>query len=288
MAYPFLEVIAREALYEVFSQGSLINTVARDFEGDVASQGESVTIILPETPAMQDAGAAFASNAAAPTTVTLTLDKCRETKALRVDMKTLSLADRNVLAQYAHPIAEAIRTDLESAILVELAKFTEITGDAAGTKVPTGIDGVAVAQKVKFDELLAPLGNRYVVAGPSLESEYWQVFGIQSNSGDPGVAEQIKGLMGERLGMSFIANASAESGVRLGFGYHRNAIALATRPMKVSDLAPQTMTTVSANGLGLTLEAWHDPNTSADYIRGQVLYGLKALTSKGFKVNKTA
>ncbi len=42
------------------------------------------------------------------------------------------------------------------------------------------------------------------------------------------------------------------------------------------------MTTVSYNGLGLTVEAWHDPSATADLVRGQMLYGLKAMTSKGF------
>src|SRR5581483_5401619 len=120
------------------------------------------------------------------------------------------------------------------------------------------------------------------------EAEYWKAFGLASQAGDVAVAEQIQGVMGRKLGMTFISNASVESGARLGVGYHKNAVALATRPMQVSQLAPQTMTTVSYNGIGISVEAWHDPSTSADYIRGQVLYGLKALTSKGFKFNKNA
>jgi hypothetical protein len=286
MALPFLEVIAREALYEVFLGGSLINTVTRDFESTVSSQGESVTVVMPETPTMKDAGGVFASAAATPSTVTLKLDKYRETLPIKVDLKSMSLADRNVLAMYATPIAEAIRLDLEAAILAEVVAFTDLIGNAAGTVVPTGIDGVAVAPKAKFDAIKAPFDNRFVVAGTSLEAEYWKAFGLASQAGDVAVAEQIKGFMGTKLGQTYISNADVESGARLGVAYHKNSVALATRPMRVSDLAPNTMTTVSYNGIGLTVEAWHSPENSCDYIRGQVLYGLKALTGKGFKINK--
>lgn len=48
------------------------------------------------------------------------------------------------------------------------------------------------------------------------------------------------------------------------------------------------MTTVEYQGIGLTIEAWHSPEGSCDYIRGQVLYGLKALTNKGYKINRNA
>ena len=56
--------------------------------------------------------------------------------------------------------------------------------------------------------------------------------------------------------------------------------------MRVSDLAPNTMATVGYNGIALTIEQWHDPKDSKDYIKGMVLYGIKALTSKGFRIGK--
>ncbi len=288
MALPFLEVIAREALYEIFQQGSLINTVTRDFEGAAATQGESVTIIMPETPSVQNAGGAFAADAVNPSTVTLMLDRWRETKPMAVDLKTIALADRPVLAMYAKPIAEAIRLDLEASILAELVKFTGSIGDPAGTKAPSGIAQVAVEPKAKFDVLLAPADSRFVIAGPTLEKAYFETFGLQSQAGDTAVAEAIRGTMGQKMGMTFISDNGVESGARIGVGYHRNAIALATRPMKTSDLAPNTMTTVQYGGLGITMEAWHSPETSKDYVRAQILYGLKALTSKGFLYNKQA
>ena len=120
-----------------FNQGSLINTVTRDFENTIQQQGDSVTVVMPETPSMEDIGATFGSDAATPSTVTLTLDKARQTKPISVDLKTASLADRNVLAMYAKPIAEAIRLDLETAILAELVKFTAYT---------SGVDAVRCAE----------------------------------------------------------------------------------------------------------------------------------------------
>src|SRR5581483_4880603 len=143
------------------------------------------------------------------------------------------------------------------------------------------------APKAKFDALLAP-PERFVVAGPTLEGAYFETFGLQAQAGDVAGQEAGRGLMGQKMGMTYVANNAVESGARIGVCYHRNAVALATRPMKVSDLAPNTMTTVSYNGLGLTVEAWHDPATSKDFIRGQVLFGIKALTSKGFLFNKKA
>lgn len=288
MALPFLEVIAREALYEIFQQGSLINTVTRDFEGAIASMGDSVTVVMPETPSVQNAGGVFSADAVNPSTVTLVLDKWRETKPLKVDLKTIALADRPVLAMYAKPIAEAIRMDLEAAVLEELKKFTEFIGAAAGTVAPSGIAGVAVTPKAKFDTLKSPTENRYIIAGPTLEAAYFETFGLQQQAGDVAVNETIRGVMAQKMGMTYIANGAVEAGSLIGVGYHRNAIALATRPMKVSELAPNTMTTVSYNGIGITVEAWHSPEGSCDMIRAQILYGLKALTNKGFLFYKKA
>lgn len=295
MAFPFLTVLANEVLFEVFNQGSLINTVSRDFTTAIANVGESVSIILPETPAMEDAGGVFSANDVSPAVVTVKLDKWRQTAPHAVDMKSLSLADRPVLAMYAKPIAEAIRGDMEAAILAELVKFTDnYTGsvDAQkalnGTVVPAGIGTVASANKSKFDAIKAPNGDRFIIAGPTLEQAYWETFALASQAGDVAVAEQISGFMGRKLGMTFISNAGAEDGARLGVGYHRNALALATRPMAVSQLASNTMVTVQYGGIGITLETWHDPASSKDFIRGQVLYGLKALTSRGFVIGKLA
>ena len=71
----------------------------------------------------------------------------------------------------------------------------------------------------------------------------------------------------------------------IGYGYQRNAIALVSRPMKVSELAANQVS-VSHNGIGVTLEMFRNAGMSTDYIRGQVLYGLKKVTDKGFRIFK--
>jgi hypothetical protein len=287
MALPFLDVIAREALFEILDNGSIINTVNRAFESDVAVKGETVTVIMPETPAVQAAGAVpMVAAPATPTTATVTLDQWFETQPLSVDLKSLSIADRDVLSMYAKPIGQALLASIEAALVVEFAKFVDFIGNAIGVTTPTGIDGVAVVPKAKFDALGAPNGDRFVVAGPTLEAEYWKAFGLASQGGDAAVREQVSGFMGAKLGLNFLSSSGVEVGSLLGYAYHRNAVALASRPMQVSPFANSTMATVNYRGLGLTIEAWHSPDASADYIRGQVLYGIAAVSSRGFKFYK--
>src|SRR4051794_28983571 len=117
MALPFLDLLAKEVLFEIFQTGSLIHTVARDWGNDVQTQGKSVTVIMPETPAVQDAGGAFSATAVNPSTATITLDKWRETAPLKIDMASVAKADRNVLATYAKPLANALVADIEASIL---------------------------------------------------------------------------------------------------------------------------------------------------------------------------
>ena len=293
MALPILDFIAKNALYEIFQQGSLIKTVTRDYSDVVAKQGESVSVILPETPTVQDAGATGpnpAWNSATPTEVNITLDKWRETKPIQVDGKTLATADRDVLAMYATPIASALVADIDSAILTVADTFTAYvgtkstgaTGPFDGTTAPDAIAEWA-AYKTKFDSLSAPYADRWVVAGPTLEAAYLAQFGIYNTAGED--SELVSGFMGKKLGMNFVGHASAESGTKLGYAYHKNAIALVSRPMAQSVLTT-TVGSASFNGVGLTVELWRDPSTSSEFIRGQILYGVKAVTSKGFEIHK--
>ncbi|MBN9658634.1 MAG: hypothetical protein J0H49_10685 [Acidobacteria bacterium] len=286
MAFPFLTVIARMAVYEIYRRASLLSIVNRDFAGEVANQGDTVKVILPETPTVQDAGGVFAADAASPSVIDVKLDKWRETKPIKVDMATISKADRDVLGLYATPIAEALMGDVEAAILAEFAATANALNDpAAGTVVPSGIDGIGVELKAKFDALKAPIDGRFVVAGANFEAEYWKAFGTTSTGS---VDQMIAGTMGTKLGQTYLSVAAAENGARLGYGVHKNAIALVSRPVKPSPLAPNTMAVADYNGLGITIEMWHDPGSSCDLIKGQFLYGTKAVTGKMFKVGKKA
>jgi hypothetical protein len=285
MALPFLTFIAQEALFQLVNKVQLANTVTRDYEKYVAVKGQNVVVILPETPGTQDAGAAFASTASTPSTVTVTLDQWKETGAIKMDAKSSSMSQLQLSDAYSAPIANALANLVDQSIATVINGFTQSVG--VNATAPTGIDGLGATLKGKFDTLLTiPDADRFVVLGPAAEIEFWKTFGPYQIGGDQNA--MISGQLGTKFGMTYLGSPKV-TGTNIGGAcYHKSAIALACRPLQVSPVAVAgTQVTVDYNGISLTLEYWHSAENSADYIRGQMLYGVtKVLDTRGFIVKK--
>jgi hypothetical protein len=285
MAVPFLTLIAKEAIYQLVQKLIGANLVNRNYENLVATKGQSVTILTPETVTTQNAGGAFASADANPGTTTLSLDNWVETVPIKVSSKVSSMSEIDLSQLYSDPIANALVTTVEKDLFAIFDTFTATVG-AAGT-APTGIGPLGTDLKAKFDGMIVvPDSDRNVILDPAAEGEYHKTFGLYNAAGDKGTSEQTTGLMGQKFGMNFYGSPNVNAAIA-GYAFHRNAVVMASRPVQPSTVALQgTQVAVDYKGVGLTVEHWHSFENSADYLRAQVLFGFKKLNENAFKILK--
>jgi hypothetical protein len=286
MSVPFLTLIAREALVQLFENAVLASSVNRSYENYVASHGQTVTVILPEVPATQNAGGTFTSNAANPSTVNVTLSNWIETVPIKIDARTSSMSEIDLSLMYAAPVASAISLNIENYLAGLMATFTNTIG-VSGT-APVGVGPLGANIKAAFDtQLTIPSTDRVVALGPVAESAFHSTFGLYTTSGPLNTPDLSLGslpALGTRFGMNYIGSPLAQGTHIAGYAYHKTAISLASRPMQVSKVAVTgTQVEVSYKGISLTMELWHDPFTSSDYLRGQCLYGASVTApNRGF------
>jgi hypothetical protein len=290
MAVPFLTLIAKEAIFQLFNKIVLAQSVNRDYENYVATKGQTVTVILPETPTVQNAGGTFTSNAADPSTVNVTLSQWRETVPIKIDSRTQSMSEIDLALMYAQPVANALALDVETYLAGLMA--SGFTGTAIGTSgvAPTGVGPLGANIKAAFDAALTiPDDNRVVALGPTAEAAFHSTFGLYTTSGPLNTPDLVTGQLtnlGTRFGMNYLGSPLVQGTHQAGFAFHKTAISLACRPMQESKVAVTgTMVSVDYRGIGITLEHWHDPFSSADYLRAQMLYGASVTApGRGFLI----
>jgi hypothetical protein len=280
------EFIANEVLARLYAKSVLINLVARDWSPVLATKGESVTILTPEASTIEAGGSAFASEDADPDSAVLTLDQWIQTKPKKISDKVDSMSQIQLADIYAEPIAQAIVGDVETALFTAAFTLTPTVG--TDNTDPTGFAPLSSNLKEKFETLLVPDGDRNVVMGPTMENEFHQVFGVFNMSGNVGETQQTTGALMNKLGMNFfgsprchVAHTSEVVGIA-GVAFHKSAIALATRPLKVpAQAVPGTVAIANFQGIGIRVTSWYSPENSASYLKADLLYGVKKLRDAG-------
>jgi hypothetical protein len=269
-------IIAARALGYLKSNTVLARLVARDWDSDVASYGQSVKIPFTGSLSVNDksAGSVVTLQQPADSNVTITLNKHKEVSFLIEDIARF-LARPDYQAQY---IADG------------MAKVAEqIDGDIAAlySGLSQTIDATAGLNESHFRQarkLLntakAPLSQRYAVLHEDAEYEFL------------GIEKAVNGDYAATLGQ---AAAAAMAGRFMGFDVlldqniktstsqknlflHRNAFALATRPLAAAPAGMGVIQkTMDEDGMGLRVTLSY----SADYLGVQVtidvLYGVAEL-----------
>lgn len=285
MAVPYLTFIAREAIYQLTQRIIGVNLVNRNYENLVATKGSTVDILTPESVTVQPAGGAFASADVNPGVTQLTLSNWEETVPLKISSKVQSMSELDLSQIYSEPISNGLATKVEKDLFLIFDTFTGTVGTVE--TAPTGIGPLGTDLKGKFDSMLVvPDADRNIILGTAAEGAYHQTFGLYNTAGDSGASEQATGLMGQKFGMNYYGSPNVNAAIA-GYGFHKNAVAMASRPVQPSQVALQgTQVAVDYKGIGLTVEMWHDFKDSCDYLRAQILYGFVKVNENGFKILK--
>jgi hypothetical protein len=276
----FADLIANEAAALLYEKSNLIQLVSRNWSDMVAQKGESVSVISANAATVEDGDATFDPDAAAPTNVVVVLDTWKRTIPIKLGDKIDSLSSVDLTQIYAEPIAEALLGTVEGAIMTTAMTLTANVGETA----PATFAPLTSDLKQAFDEAFIPDTGRYVVLGPTAENAFHQVFGLYNNSGSTGETQQLTGVMANKLGMSYFGSTRVPEEAS-GVAFHKSAIALVSRPLKVpANAQPGTVVVANYKGLGLRVRSWYSHEDVCTYLSADVLFGTKKMNERGFTI----
>jgi len=191
---------AQESLLQLFPNLRMAGLVYREFEAQVAQQGDTVNTRLPNTFTASDVNPdAFASTKPTATNVQVKLDKWKQV-VFEIGDKEASLCMKDLIAEFVTPAAFALAEAVEDALMA-LYKDSHYYTGVAGT-TPASVSALGTDVKEKFDLIKIPDLGRNVVLNPAAVNKFNQVFYQDYVSGSPD--QQVTGALRPKFGMRYI------------------------------------------------------------------------------------
>lgn len=268
-------IIAAEALGYLKSNTVLARLVARDWDDNVASYGQAVKIPFTGSLSVNDKAAdtVITLNAPTDTSVSVTLNKHKEVSFLIEDIARF-LARPDYQAQY---IADG------------MAKVSEqIDGDIAAlySGLSQTIDATAGLSESHFRQarkLLntakAPLSQRYAVLHEDAEYEFLGIEKAVNRDYAQLGAAAANAMAGRFMGFDVLLDQNIKTSTsQKNLFIHRNAFALATRPLAA---APDGMGVIQKvmdeDGMGLRVTVSYSHDYLGCKVTIDTLYGVAEL-----------
>lgn len=273
-------IIAAEALGRLRSNMVLGNLVARDWDNEVATYGQTVQIPFRGALTVNDKAANTDYTVQAPTDtkVDVTLDKHKEVSFIVEDLAR-ALARPDVIMGYIDDGIIAIGEQIEADIAALYAGMSQ-TIDATAANGPLSVSHFLQARKL-LSIAKAPMSDRYAVLHPQGALEALGIEELTNRDyGNDGVLVNPQFRLGNFAGFQVIeAQGIAEvAGVQKNLFFHKNAFALVTRPLPAPQAGTGVITKVMAeNGVGIRVMISYQHLKGGHLVTLDCLYGVKAL-----------
>lgn len=282
------EIVAAMALGALKANTVLAQVVNRDYDNDVAEYGDIVNVQLRGALSANDKAENTVITLQVPSTTALpvALNKHKEVSFLVEDL-AIMMARPDLIAGYGKDagiaIAEQIDTDL-AGLYSGLSQTIDATA------------GLAEANFREAQRLLnsakAPTSDRWAVLH---EDAYYEAGDIEKlinrdYQGDAAATAVAQGFLGFLSGFNVVMDQKivvATSQCKNLF-IHRNAIVLATRPMRQSESGNVSQTIMVEDGVILRVTMSYDHDYLGEKMTVDVLYGVAELRdSHGVAVSTT-
>lgn len=273
-------IIAAEALGYLRANTVMARLVARDWDANVATYGQTVKIPFTGSLSANAKAANTAVTLQVPddTSVSVTLDKHKEVSFLIEDIAS-ALARPDFLQAYIRDGMAVISEQID-ADLTALHSGLSQTINATGASGPVDEADFREARRL-LNAAKAPLGERYAVLHEDAEYGYL------------GIEKAVNRDYAESLGS---AAAAAFTGRFMGFDvfvdqkitvastecknllFHRNAFVLATRPLPSAPAGSGVVQSIlDEDGMGLRATISYNPDHLGVQVTIDVLYGVAEL-----------
>ena len=272
------DIIAREALMVLRNNAVMANLVHRDYSEDfVGAVGDTITVRKPATFVANEYAGSISVQDATETAVPVVMDKHLDVSfAVTAKQMTMDIADFS--KQLLVPAMQAFADKVDKLLIALEAEATSRHPHAEGAIAPADL----IAARKFLTENAAPLADRRFVVGATAEADLLgnELFVSAEKIGDNGTALREASL-GRKFGMDCYVdqNIAKAGGYTPSIAFHKNAMALVTRPLALPQGAAKAAI-VNYDGFGLRVVYGYDMNTKTDTISIDMLCGVKLLDNK--------
>ena len=272
------DIIAREALMVLRNNAVMANLVHRDYSEDfVGAVGDTITVRKPATFVANEYAGSISVQDATETAVPVVMDKHLDVSfAVTAKQMTMDIADFS--KQLLVPAMQAFADKVDKLLIALEKDATSRHPHAEGVIAPADL----IAARKFLTENAAPLADRRFVVGATAEADLLgnELFVSAEKIGDNGTALREASL-GRKFGMDCYVdqNIAKADGYTPSIAFHKNAMALVTRPLALPQGAAKAAI-VNYDGFGLRVVYGYDMNTKTDTISIDMLCGVKLLDDK--------
>lgn len=272
------DIIAREALMVLRNNAVMANLVHRDYSEDfVGAVGDTITVRKPATFVANEYAGYISVQDATETAVPVVMDKHLDVSfAVTAKQMTMDIADFS--KQLLVPAMQAFADKVDKLLIALESEATSRHPHAEGAIAPADL----IAARKFLTENAAPLADRRFVVGATAEADLLgnELFVSAEKIGDNGTALREASL-GRKFGMDCYVdqNIAKAGGYTPSIAFHKNAMALVTRPLALPQGAAKAAI-VNYDGFGLRVVYGYDMNTKTDTISIDMLCGVKLLDNK--------
>lgn len=282
-------IIAAQALGYLKANTVLAQLVRRDWDNEVAQFGNTIKIPYGGTLSANNKSANTVVTLQTPTDAvyTVTLNKHKEVSFLIEDIaRAFARPDwvQVYMAQSMAVLAEQIDSDIA-------ALYAGFSGSVDAT---TGLDESDFREARRLlSAAKAPLTDRFVVLSEDADKEALAIEKLTNRDyqGDPAAVAVQEALLGKLYGFRIYMDQRIVSsgGQSKNMFFHRDALALATRPLPLAPAALGVMQSVMAeDGVGLRVTMSYDHDYLGAKFTVDVLYGVANLRANhGVTVSTT-
>lgn len=272
------EIWAASALGYLKSNTVMARLVSRDYENLVAKQGDIINIPRRGglTVRSKSANAAVTLDTPAADVVQVTLDKHKYI-AFMVEDIAAAQANQSIIDGYVMDGIKKIGEQIDSDLLALYSGFSTTPID--------GTAGITAATVVEARRLLndakVPQEGRNIVWHQDGEAELLQLAQFTNAQYDPRNSDALaNATLGRKWGFNHYMDqvVTATGGECKNIAFHRDAIALVTRPLAPvpANMGAQSVT-MSEDGIGLRVTYSYNPSHLAMQVVIDLLYGVAEL-----------
>lgn len=273
------DIIAREALMVLRNNAVMANLVHRDFSEEfVGAVGDTITVRKPATfVANEYDGSKITVQDATESGVPVVMDKHLDV-SFAVTSKQMALSIEDFSKQLLVPAMQAFADKVDKYLIGLEAEATNRHPHADGAIAPADM----VAARKYLTKNAAPMADRRFVVGADAEADLLnsELFVSAEKVGDAGTALREASL-GRKFGMDVYVdqNIAKAGGYTPSIAFHKNAMALVTRPLALPQGAAKAAI-VNYDGFGLRVVYGYDMQTKTDTVSIDMLCGVKLLDDK--------
>jgi len=205
------DVIAREALANLYAQTVMLPLVHRDYSSEFANVGDTVTIRKPATFESTEFTSTISAQTITETSTSVVLDKHYDV-SFEVTSKEMTLDITDFREQLIAPAMEAHAQKIDQLLCGLYVDVYPVYGTAGTT--PGVVADITGTRRV-LQENNVPMADRRFVVGPAAEDKMLQqeAFTNMSWAGAQGLDALNDAALGRRYGFDFFAGQNVASHV---------------------------------------------------------------------------